>query len=178
MIPNKMNLVLADILGYRVRITNMLDIVTEGTIYTFNPNNATLVLQTSRGLNETYSFKIIKCSFIKRIEHLFNGYNNHLRSQDISIDDIISSLNDISNMSQNITTEGKSIYELLSTTISDVEWNGNTIIVLKNIKITHPYKVPNVIPLERQHNNSLILIKKIIERGWRQIDEDKGLKGG
>lgn len=178
MIQNKVSLVLADMLGCRVRITNVLGIVTEGTIYTFNPTNATIVLQTLRGLNETYSFKIIKFSFIKSIAHVSEGYGSNFRLQDVNIDNIMSSLRDVSKMSQNVTPEGKSIYELLSTTISDVEWKGSDIIVLKNIKITYPYKVLNVIPLENQHNNSLIFIKNIIERGWRQIEEDKGLKGG
>ncbi|KAG0669944.1 hypothetical protein C6P45_003108 [Maudiozyma exigua] len=173
-----MSLTLDDILGYKVRITTVFDTVTEGTIYTFNTNNTAIILQTSEKLNDTQSFKVIKCSFIKHIECVSNGYGNHSRSKDINFDDIVSLLGGTSRGHLEVTPEGKSIHELLSSTLSDVKWNGNDIIVLKNIRIGYPYKVPNVIPLGDQYNNSLIFIKKIVERGWKQIEEDNGLRGG
>ncbi|SMN18394.1 similar to Saccharomyces cerevisiae YHR121W LSM12 Protein of unknown function that may function in RNA processing [Maudiozyma saulgeensis] len=181
------------ILGFRVKVTNLIDGVTEGKIYSFNSSNGTIILQTAKKGNFVCSFKMIKCSFIKRLDVIDEqSKNNTLRKQPlkpsyVNIDKIQNLLRDIIE-GQNKSTiksesqtpeEGKTVFDILAKTIPDVEWQGRDIVVLKHIKVMYPYKIENVVQLKQSDNsNSFQLVKKIVERGWSQIEEDGGRKGG
>jgi len=184
---------LQHILGFRVKITNLIDGVTEGKIYSFNSSNGTITLQTAKKGNSIFSFKVIKFSFIKRLDVIDKlSQNNMLGKQQlnpnyVNIERIRNLLRDVlddqtpfvENIDYQITHEGKTIFDILSNTLPQIEWKGRDIIALQYIKILYPYNIENIIQLEESdNNNSLQLVKKIVERGWTQIKEDNGRKGG
>ncbi len=49
--------------------------------------------------------------------------------------------------------------------ISEVDWDGETIVVLNEVRITPPYKVENV---EGDKEASVIHVKKIVEKHWKE----------
>lgn len=55
-------------LGFKVKITNVLDDVTVGRIYSYNSSNSTITLLESKKPHQSHQFKIIKLSFIKNLE--------------------------------------------------------------------------------------------------------------
>ncbi|SCV02846.1 LAME_0H05688g1_1 [Lachancea meyersii CBS 8951] len=60
---------LEHVLGFKVKITNVLDTVTVGRIYSYNSSNNTITLQESRkGPSQSQQFKVIKLSFVKFLE--------------------------------------------------------------------------------------------------------------
>ncbi|SCU96126.1 LANO_0E12552g1_1 [Lachancea nothofagi CBS 11611] len=63
-----MSISLEHVLGFKVRVTNNLDAVTLGRIYSYNSSNNTITLQESKKPNQSHQFKIIKLSFVKNLE--------------------------------------------------------------------------------------------------------------
>ncbi|CCD25605.1 Lsm12p NDAI_0F02870 [Naumovozyma dairenensis CBS 421] len=189
-----MSVNLTHILGWRVRITNILDTVTEGRIYSFNSSNNTITLDTTTSTKKNkikksketnlHDFKIIKCLFIKHLEVIDDkskkqsGFGN-IKPSYINIDRIDQLLKDqIAKASikegllnRGVTEEGQFIFNLIHKTISDTKWGSksNSIIILGDIEISSPYKVDNIKCLHESDSNSknsLNLIVKIVQNGW------------
>lgn len=183
-----MSISLEHIIGFRVKITNLLDVITEGKIYSFNTSNNTITLQTSRKNQSPYSFKIIKCSFVKRLELIgekptANSFKRqYIKPSHVSIARVEELLNEKiaghnTKPGNAIPPEGHIIFDLLHKTIPDVKWQGKNII-LGDIKIRPPYKVENMVCKNGSSKQSLAIVERIIERSWNQMEEDDGRKGG
>ncbi|CUS22317.1 LAQU0S05e02652g1_1 [Lachancea quebecensis] len=63
-----MSISLEQILGFKVRITNVLDVVSVGSIYSYNSSNNTITLLLTKTTHRTQQFKVIKLSFVKSLE--------------------------------------------------------------------------------------------------------------
>lgn len=192
-----MNLSLEHILGFKVRVSNVLDVVTEGTIYSYNSINNTLTVQTSKKGPMPQSFKIIKCSFIKNIQvigekPLTNSFKKQpIKPINVNIDRVNESLQNIlvetkknnALAGKGVSEKGQIIFDCLYRTFSDTKWIGKSIVVLDDVQVISPYKVANVKSLGDAREASLDMVKRIISRTWENIstandDEDDGRKGG
>ncbi|CEP61819.1 Lsm12p LALA0_S04e01420g [Lachancea lanzarotensis] len=60
---------LEHVLGFKVKVTNVLDTATVGRIYSYNSSNNTITIQEAKkGSSQPQHFKIIKLSFVKSLE--------------------------------------------------------------------------------------------------------------
>ena len=180
-----MSISLEHAIGFKVKVTNLLDVVTEGKIYSFNSVNNTITLQTNRKNQTVYDFKIIKCSFIKSLQVIGGKPNtNSFKKQTIkpsmvNLDRVETFLNqEIERSNKNIllkgkgvTPEGQIIFDLIYKTIPDTRWDGKDIIILDDIKVVPPYKIDNIVKLHE--TPSVDLIERIIERGWSNIKNSR-----
>lgn len=184
---------LEHIIGIRIRVTNRLNEAFDGNIYSFNTFNNTLTVQEKIKNSSLTSFRIIKVTFIKRLKVLQKQQRVNTAAQRIEpsyVDPIGIErlLNDIFEKSKEeevilqheISPEDIIIFELLNQTFPKVMWRGSDILLMEDVKIEPPYKVDNII---RLHDNSstitpVELLEKIINRGWEEIAEDNGRKGG
>lgn len=189
-----MSISLEHVIGFKVRVINLLDVITEGKIYSFNSVNNTITLQTSRKNQSIYDFRIIKCSFIKSLQVIgdkpsTNSFKKQiLKPSMVNLDRIETFLNqEIERSNKNsllkgkgVTPEGQTIFDMIYKTIPDTRWDGKDIVILDDIKVVPPYKIDNIITLHE--TQSINLIEKIIERGWDNIktsrDSTPTLKGG
>lgn len=196
-----MSISLEHVIGFKVRIVNLVDVITEGKIYSFNSTNNTITLQVNRKNQSIYDFKIIKCSFIKSLQVIGAKPNtNSFKKQIINpsmvnLDRIETFLNQEIEKSnkdsllkgKGVTSEGQTIFDLIYKTIPDTRWDGKDIVILDDIKVTPPYKIDNIITLHE--TQSIKLIERIVERGWNTIktgrdstpnskDKDIDRKGG
>ncbi|CCC71127.1 hypothetical protein NCAS_0G02400 [Naumovozyma castellii] len=194
-----MSLSLENVLGLHVKVTNLLDVVTEGKIYSFNSSNNTITLQTNKKNQTPLSFKIIKCSFIKDIEVIgdkpvSNSFKKqYIKPTFIHIERVTELLNNKIEEAgikdqlrrQGITEEGEFIFNIIYKTIPDTKWVGKTIVILDDIQVEPPYKVENIKSLHEPNTGSLDLIEKIVANGWKKLpskivdsDEDSDDKKG
>ncbi|CAL9727903.1 hypothetical protein MOUN0_B03070 [Monosporozyma unispora] len=190
-----MSISLEYIVGFRVKVTNLIDVVTEGRIYAFNSGNNTITLQTNKKNQSPYDFKIIKCSFIKSLEVIGDKPNaNSFKKQFMKpslvnldrVEDFLEKQIEVSNKNsllkgKGVSHEGQAIFDLIYKTIPDTKWVGKDIVILDDIKVTPPYKVANIVTIHE--TQSVDLIERIVERGWANIDSetyafDDGRKGG
>lgn len=176
-----MSISLEYVIGFKVKVVDLLDVVTEGKIYSFNSANNTITLQTSRKNHSIYDFKIIKCSFIKSLQVIGDKPNiNSFKKQIIkpsmvNLDRIETFLNqkieksnkDALLKGKGVTPEGQTIFDLIYKTIPDTRWDGKDIVILDDIKVVPPYKIDNIITLHE--TQSINLIERIVERGWNNI---------
>ena len=130
-----MNISLENILGLNVKITNVLDISTQGKIYSFNSNNNTITLVINKR-SKGQTFKIIKTSFIKHLELLgdkssVNGSNgfkkDYLKPSFVDLDRVQDRLaklvvdagkKDIL-LGKGVSTEGQFIFDSIHKIVSD-----------------------------------------------------------
>lgn len=191
-IPMSINL--ENILGFKVRVTNVLDQVTDGKVYSFNSSNNTLTLQINKK-NQQQSFKVIKCSFIKNLEVLgekpvSNVFKRqHIKPTQVTVGRIDQLLKQrcMEQSKKNILTgkgvskEGQFLFDLLYKTVSDTKWVDKKIAVLDEVEISPPYRVENIKTVSGSNTESANLVRRIIERGWEKLsstNEDDGRKGG
>jgi hypothetical protein len=64
-------------------------------------------------------------------------------------------------LSADVAPEGRTLFLAIIKTIQEVEWEGDKIVVLKEVYIAPPYKVENV---SGENDASLRLVKKIVEK--------------
>lgn len=190
-----MSISLEYIVGFRVKITNLIDVVTEGKIYAFNSGYNTIVLQTNRKNQSPYDFKVIKCSFIKTLEVIGDKPNansfkkQYLRPSLVNLERVEEFLKEqihISNKNnllkgKGVSREGQTIFDLIYKTVPDTKWVGKDIVILDDIKVTPPYQVGNIVTIHE--TQSVDLIERIVERAWNNIDSEiypseDGRKGG
>ena len=180
-----MSISLEHAIGFKVKVTNLLDVVTEGKIYSFNSMNNTITLQTNRKNQTVYDFKIIKCSFIKSLQVIGDKPNTNsfkkqvIKPSMVKLDRVETFLNqEIKKSNKNsllkgkgVTPEGQIIFELIYKTIPDTRWDGKDIVILDDIKVVPPYRIDNIIKLHE--TQSINLIEKIVERGWNNIENSE-----
>ena len=63
-----MSISLEHILGFKVKVTNVLDVASAGNIYSYNSSNNTITLQLTKSAHHAQQFKVIRLSFIKSLE--------------------------------------------------------------------------------------------------------------
>lgn len=68
----------------------------------------------------------------------------------------------VSALKAGVSPEGQRLYVAINKTIDEVSWNGEDIIVMKNVKITPPYKPENV--RGNMDSKALIHVRKIVEK--------------
>ncbi|CCF60280.1 hypothetical protein KAFR_0J02160 [Kazachstania africana CBS 2517] len=201
-----MSISLEQVIGFRVKITNVLDEVTEGKIYSFNSSNNTITLQTtpiSRKKTQhsnLHDFKIIKCSFIKDLTVLntekpsFNLFRKqfikpsftNVERIEAMLRDSLNGANKTASNSSKVSPECQMILSAIKKTISGtrLDEEGN-IIVLDALKIISPYKPENIVKLNKHlDDDSLFLVEKIVGATWNRHhhtydkNEEDGRKGG
>lgn len=189
-----MSVSLESILGFKVRVTNVLDEVTEGKVYSFNSSNSTLTLQTNKK-NQQPSFKVIKCSFIKSLEvsgekpasnafkrqHIKPTYIDVQRLDEALKKKIVQKEKSSVLIGKGVSKEGQFLFDLLYKTVSDTRWVDKTIVVLDDVQVLPPYRVKNIKSHKGANSQSAALVQKIIERGWEKLEnasETNGRKGG
>ncbi|CDO96452.1 unnamed protein product [Kluyveromyces dobzhanskii CBS 2104] len=185
-----MSISLEDILGLKVKITDVLDDVTQGKVYSFNSNNDTITLISGKK-NKTYTFDIIQTSFIKHLELVGDKVNPSSFKKDPikpSYVDLNKVKTDLSisteeaakrarSIGKNVTYEGQFIFDLIHRTISGIRWREKSIIVLDELEIAPPYQPKNINPLQGKSGvNSKELITKIVQSAWNKIENER--KGG
>lgn len=193
-IQESMSISLENILGFKVRVVNVLDEVTEGKVYSFNSSNNTLTLQTNKK-NQPQSFKVIKCSFIKSLEVIgekpvSNAFKRqHIKPTHIDVQRIdealkkkIAQKGKVSVLvGKGVSREGQFIFDLLYKTVSDTRWVDKTIVVLDEVQVFPPYKVEDIKSMNESNSQSTALVQRIVERGWEKLESSaasNSRKGG
>ncbi|CCK72006.1 Lsm12p KNAG_0I02200 [Huiozyma naganishii CBS 8797] len=189
-----MSVSLEHIIGFKVRVTNLLDVVTEGKIYSFNSTNNSIVLQTSKKNQAPFDFKVIKCSFIKHLTVVgekpsANSFKRQFikpsvvhvdRVEELLRDKIAASDKQNLLRGRGISPEGQLIFDLIYKTIPDTKWVDKDIVILDDIAVVPPYHTENI--TTRHENQSVSLIERIVERGWAQMrsnsSDNNSRKGG
>ncbi|SCU85504.1 LADA_0D07932g1_1 [Lachancea dasiensis] len=93
-----MSFSLERVLGFKVKVTNVLDSVTTGRIYSYNSSSNTITLQEAKKGNQGQQYKIIKLSFVKNLEvvgekPLKNNFKKDpIRPSEVSIDGVLETL--------------------------------------------------------------------------------------
>lgn len=181
-----MSVSLEYIVGFRVKITNILDVVTEGKIYSFNSAQNIITLQTNKKNQTPYQFKVIKCSFIKSLEVVGDKPSgNTFKKQFVKpslvhldrVEEFLRKEIEVSNKNnllkgRGVSPEGQIIFDLIFKTVPDTKWVGKDIVILDDIKVTPPYKIDNIITIHE--TQSVHLIERIVERGWENIEKEQG----
>ncbi|KAH3676180.1 hypothetical protein WICMUC_002202 [Wickerhamomyces mucosus] len=174
---------------FRVKVTNTFDTEYTGTIYTYIKNPGTLVLQipnktvTQKGFN----YKFIRTSHIKNLDILSKTVNESqvakIQSINLSkIDEIIKRNKESVELinktrNSNVSTQAQQIFDAVFKTIPDVQWGpNNSIIILDEVKIQHPYSISSIKSIDGGESGALDLIKKIVDGVWLKIENEK--KGG
>lgn len=189
-----MSISLENVLGFKVKVINVLDEVTEGKVYSFNSSNNTLTLQTNKK-NQQQCFKVIKCSFIKSLDvsgekptsNVFK--RQHIKPAHVDVQRIDEALKKkiaekektSALIGRGVSKEGQFLFDLLYKTVSDTRWVDKTIVVLDDVQVLPPYKVENIKSLNGANSQSTTLVQRIIERGWEKLEnsnETNGRKGG
>ena len=187
-----MSVSLEQTLGFRIKVTNVLDVVTEGRLYSFNSSNNTLTIQTTKKNQAPQNFKVIKCTFIKHLEVIgdkpsFNSfkkqqikpsYVNVERVEKLLKESVIASKKKELLRGKGVSAEGQFIFDQIFKTIGDTKWVAKDIIILDDVKVQPPYKVEDIKVLHEGSNQSITLIQRIVERSWEQLEQDDGRKGG
>ncbi|AET41479.1 Lsm12p Ecym_8194 [Eremothecium cymbalariae DBVPG len=184
-----MSFSLEQIVGFKVKVTNVLDTVTQGKIYSYDSGNNTLTLVSSKR-NQTPTFKIIKTSFIKSLEVV----GERPASPGFKRDPIKPSHVHINRVTENLKVkiaeckkkelligkgashEGQVVFESIHKTIPDTRWHGKSIIVLDELEVVPPYTLADVKCMNNPEVNSKELVVKIVEGAWKKLELQK--KGG
>jgi len=61
-----------------------------------------------------------------------------------------------------VSPEGQRLFVAINKTIDEISWNGEDIVVMKNVRITPPYKPENV--RGNMDSKALIHVRKIVEK--------------
>ncbi|CAG98869.1 Lsm12p [Kluyveromyces lactis] len=185
-----MSISLENILGLKVKITDVLDHVTQGKVYSFNSNNDTITLIVGKK-NKAYTFEIIQTSFIKHLELVGEKANpssfkkDHVKPSYVDLDRVKNALAKTidtaakkeMSIGKNVSYEGQFIFDLIHKTISDIVWKGKSIVVLDELEINPPYQLGSIKPLQgRTDVKSKELIDKIVESAWNKLENER--KGG
>lgn len=184
-----MSINLEQVLGFRVKVTNTLDVVTQGKVYSYNSGNGTLTLLTSKN-QQPLSFKIIKSSFIKHLEVVGdkppnNGFKKDpFKPSQVDLERVNRLLNaNIKDAKERealrgkgVSSEGQFIFASLYKTMTDTKWVDKSIVVLGDVEIQPPYLVKNIKSLHEPEASSMHLVKKIVEGAWNKLESER--KGG
>ena len=191
--PEFMNISLENILGFKVKVTNVLDVVTEGKVYSFNSSNNTLTLQTSKKAQQPQSFKVIKCSFIKNLEVIgekpssnffkkqpikpahvdVNRVDHHLKQK---IQEA-SKKNELTG--KGVSNEGQFLFDMLYKTVSDTKLVDKKIIILDSVEVMTTYQTENIKLINGSKPEAVTMVQRILQRGWQKLNEsEEGRKGG
>lgn len=185
-----MSLNLEQVLGFKVRVTNILDVVTQGRIYSYNSTNNTLTLLVLKKPQQPHVFKIIKITFIKSLEvigdkPLSSGMKRDpIKPVSVSIkrvenllrEKILQAREDDLIIGKGVTSEGQLVFNTLYKTVPETKWCGKSIVVLDEVEINPPYMIKNIKPLNAQDAKSLDLVQKIVGGAWKKMESER--KGG
>lgn len=177
---------LEQILGFKVKVTNLLDNVTQGKVYSFNSSNNTLTLLISKK-SHLYSFKVIKTSFIKSLEvvgekPVSNSLKKELiKPNHVNIDQVQKLLShNINEMKKkdlltgkNVNKEGQFIFDILYKTVPDTVWQGKNIVILDELEIVPPYSIKNIRSFNGSEAKSLSLVTKIVKGAWLRLESQR-----
>jgi len=68
-------------------------------------------------------------------------------------------------LSADVAPEGRKLFLTITKTIDEVVWEGETIVVLNEVRVFPPYKVENV---QGEKEASVIHVKKIVDKHWKE----------
>ncbi|GCF00317.1 hypothetical protein ZYGM_001780 [Zygosaccharomyces mellis] len=188
-----MSISLENILGFKVRVANVLDVVTEGKVYSFNSSNNTLTLQTSRKAQQPQSFKVIKCSFIKSLEVIGEKPSTNLFKKQpikpayVHVDRVNEYLQEKLRESakkneligKGVSSEAQFLFDTVYKTVSDTRWVDKDIVVLDSVEIFPPYQPENIKLINGSKSEAVTMVQRILQRGWEKLSEvDESKKGG
>lgn len=188
-----MNTSLENILGFKVKVTNVLDVVTEGKVYSFNSSNNTLTLQTSKKAQQPQSFKVIKCSFIKNLEVIGEKPSSNLfkkqpiKPAHVHVDRLEQQLqqklqeaskkNEL--IGKGVSSEGQFLFDMVYKTVSDTKWVDKKIVILDSVEVMPPYKPENIQLINGSKSEAVTMVQRILQRGWQKLSEnEENRKGG
>ncbi|CAR29336.1 hypothetical protein ZYGR_0AD00160 [Zygosaccharomyces rouxii] len=187
-----MSISLENILGFKVKVVNVLDVVTEGKVYSFNSSNNTLTLQTSKKVQQPQSFKVIKCSFIKNLEVIGERPSTNLFKKQpikpayVHVDRVNQLLqekmkesakkNELSG--KGVSSEGQFLFDMAYKTVSDTRWVDKNIVVLDSVEIFPPYKPENIKLINGSKAEAVTMVQRILQRGWQKLNESEETKKG
>lgn len=187
-----MSISLESILGFKVKVTNVLDVVTEGKVYSYNSFNNTLTLQTTKKLQQPQSFKVIKCSFIKNLEVIGERPSTNLfkkqpiKPAHVHIDRVNQHLqanlreaakrNEL--IGKGVSSEAQFLFDMVYKTVSDTRWVDKNIVVLDSVEIFPPYKPGNIRLINGSKAEAVTMVQRILQRGWQKLNEGEDNKKG
>ncbi|CCH40962.1 hypothetical protein BN7_496 [Wickerhamomyces ciferrii] len=175
-----------------IRVVNILDTETIGTLYTYISNPGTLILQvpTTTAAGATYNYKFLRTSNIKTVEVISKSIDqtkivkiNELDPKKIpSVIKRNTEAVELKKLTQNdkATKEGQHIFNTLYKTMPTVRWKDNSIIILDEVKINPPYQLQEVKSIindqDPEESDAIRLVKKIVDGVWLKVESQR--KGG
>lgn len=171
---------------------NILDMETVGTVYSYNSQPSSLIIQvpSQTAVGASYNYKVLRTSNIKSLEVLSKNIDHKnipklLEIDSTQIPQIIkrnTETVDLKRKTQNekATKEGQTIFNAVYKTMPNVRWKGVSIIVLDEVQIDPPYgldAVKSIIPnRDPDENDAIKLVKKIVDGVWQKFESEQ--KGG
>lgn len=181
------------LVGITVKVTNPLGEDFIGTVYSYTTQPGVLVLQvpTLSISGNSYNYRVFRTNQIKELTVLSKTVDESSVAQIHPVDPnklakIVQRNHDSYNLikkTQNseVSKEAQTIFNAVYKTMPNVRWEGNSIVILDEVKVDPPYLVANVKRIHESSDNdddegAASLVKKIIDGVWLKLEGER--KGG
>ncbi|CEP23671.1 hypothetical protein BN1211_4314 [Cyberlindnera jadinii] len=181
------------LVGITVKVTNPLGEDFIGTVYSYTTQPGVLVLQvpTLSISGNSYNYRVFRTNQIKELTVLSRTVDESSVAQIHPVDPnklakIVQRNHDSYNLikkTQNseVSKEAQTIFNAVYKTMPNVRWEGNSIVILDEVKVDPPYLVANVKRIHESPDNdddegAASLVKKIIDGVWLKLEGER--KGG
>jgi len=168
--------------GSLVTCTSCLDNQVEGEVLAFDQHTKMLVIKSESTSKRTTlnNVHVVNLALVSNIrvkkESKVAPPNppslNIVRLNNRAREQIDKKRKLVSALKAGVSPEGQRLYVAINKTIDEVSWNGEDIIVMKNVRITPPYKPENV--RGNMDSKALIHVRKIVEKHLKDREVPTG----
>jgi len=158
--------------GSLVTCTTCLDTQVEGEVLAFDQHTKMLIIKSQSSSNRTTlnNVHMVNLALVSDIQVKKESKDappnppslNIVRLNNRAREQIDKKRKLVSALKAGVSPEGQRLYVAINKTIDEVSWNGEDIIVMKNVRITPPYKPENV--RGNMDSKALIHVRKIVEK--------------
>jgi len=168
--------------GSLVTCTTCLDTQVEGEVLAFDQHTKMLIIKSQSSSNRTTlnNVHMVNLALVSDIQVKKESKDappnppslNIVRLNNRAREQIDQKRKLVSALKAGVSPEGQRLYVAINKTIDEVSWSGVDIIVMKNVKITPPYKPENV--RGNMDSKALIHVRKIVEKHLKDREVPTG----
>lgn len=181
----------------RIKVSNILDVETIGTVYSYIAVPSTLIIQipSQTAAGSSFNYKVLRTSNIKSLEVISKKIDSSKIAKITEVD--ASQVPQITKRNteaielkkktwnENATKEGQHIFNSVYKTMPNVRWKGTSIIILDEVQIDPPYGLDSIKSILKSHgqeddgieeSDAIRLVKKIVDGVWLKFENEQ--KGG
>jgi len=169
------------VVGSRVMVKMDNGLSIKGEIIAYEPNHKIVMIKspgTRSGLNKVELINLTHCVDITVEEEAQTapGEMPGLNTQKLDVrfkDSVEKKKRLITAFKAGISPEGQRLFQAINKTLDEVSWNGEKIVVLREVTIDPPYRPENI--RCKEDNKALNHVRKIVEK---HISDQEAAKGG